>query len=812
MKQPLIFSTLIILFAQLPSFAQTTIYTNSSTGNDVSGTGANAAPYRTFNKAYTAAASGDTIDLSGTFGWTDASETGDAGITGYTLAKNITVRGNASSSAIVQAATAANTADRRVFTISSGYTVYMLNLTIRYGYVNTGVNYDGGGGIKNSGTLILDGCSVLQNATYTSTQSGGGIFNDIGTLTVDNCTISNNSTVGYGAGICHGTTNNAYAAGTMTLSNSTITANTGSQRAGGLMVTCCNQTIKITNCTFYSNSTSAYGAIFMDRSSATLTNNTIVGNTCSGAGGGMYLYAGTVYMKNNLLANNLESTSTPNDFRYQSGTVTDNGYNLVEYSWNYSFAGTGDITGNQTNLNISTPLATNSSMNGTSTLALLSNSVAINAGDAGINNNVTPALYDQRSYARNGAVDIGAYEYNSSTIVYRWKGMYGKGWATANNWRNNTLPSGSYSVAFDPTICFNDLQLDQDRTMGAIDFTTSASRFVLGSYNLTATSFANADANSYVQSNGTGVLKMSVANTGSAVFAVGNSAYNPVTITNNSGNTDVFSVKVIDEVYLNGTSGTIVSPAHVKRTWDISKTTANGGSGINFVFKWNSGETSAGFASASLFHYNGSIWQKQTGTTSLVGNQLTYTGYTGSFSPFTVADQSATLPLTWGGFTVRKQNNQVLLNWQTYQEQNTKEFAVQHSINGNDWNQIGTVAAAGNSTTLSSYQFIHATPAQYMNYYRIAEYDIDGSVNYSKIVSLLFDKNTNMTIMSNPVTTGLLQLSLNTAAAITLVNDKGQVLLKRHLNEGIQTINVSSFAKGVYLLTNGSETKKIVIQ
>jgi hypothetical protein len=100
MKQPLLLSTLIVLFAQLPSFAQTTIYVNSSTGNDVSGTGANAAPYKTFNKAYTTAASGDTIDLSGTFGWTDASETGDAGITGYTLAKNITVRANASSSAI----------------------------------------------------------------------------------------------------------------------------------------------------------------------------------------------------------------------------------------------------------------------------------------------------------------------------------------------------------------------------------------------------------------------------------------------------------------------------------------------------------------------------------------------------------------------------------------------------------------------------------------------------------------------------------------------------------------------------------------
>ena len=72
--------------------------------------------------------SGDIINLSGTFTWTDAGETGDVQYTEYTISKNITIQGQDPGNTIVQAHGSPNSADRRVFTITNGYTVYFKEL------------------------------------------------------------------------------------------------------------------------------------------------------------------------------------------------------------------------------------------------------------------------------------------------------------------------------------------------------------------------------------------------------------------------------------------------------------------------------------------------------------------------------------------------------------------------------------------------------------------------------------------------------------------------------------------------------------
>ena len=63
-----------LLFISINSFSQQTIFSNSITGNDSTGDGSSGSPYKTFHKAYTNASSGDYIDLTGTFTWTDADE------------------------------------------------------------------------------------------------------------------------------------------------------------------------------------------------------------------------------------------------------------------------------------------------------------------------------------------------------------------------------------------------------------------------------------------------------------------------------------------------------------------------------------------------------------------------------------------------------------------------------------------------------------------------------------------------------------------------------------------------------------------
>ena len=212
------------------------------------------------------------------------------------------------------------------------------------------------------------------------------------------------------------------------------------------------------------------------------------------------------------------------------------------------------------------------------------------------------------------------------------------------------------------------------------------------------------------------ISRKNIPATGSFNFPVGNSAYNPVAITNNSSSSDDFTVSVLDEVYANGSNGAAVAGTRVQRTWNIGKTNANDGSGINFVFNWSGGETTGTLITPSLYHY-GIAWDIQTGATSSTATSLTYTGYTGSFSPFSVMEGSFTLPVSWLSFTAHKQTSGALLNWSTALEQGTDSYTIQHSIDGVSWKTIGVKPAAGNSSTIQQYTFIHPHPAAGINYY-----------------------------------------------------------------------------------------------
>ena len=426
-----------ILFPINNNASAATVYVNSSTGNDTSGDGSSGSPYKTFHKGYTMTSASDILDLTGTFTWTDADEVGDSSGSGYNIAKNLIIQGQGTDDTIIQAHATTNTADRGVLYISA--TVTIKNLTIRNGVV-TSEGY--GGGITNSGTLTLDSARVTGNrANFTETTfwGAGGIYTrENYNLTITNSTIDYNIFDGkaYGSG-------GAYSTQSVTTSiiGSTFNNNQGlssdaasypfsySKPSGAFgSYRFCN--VKITNSTFSSNSSNSYGGaiqIYYD-GYFIITNSTIVNNTASlGAGGISYRSETDGYnlaLKNTILANNTAAGS-PNDFyaydAASAGRIVDNGYNIVEYSTNKTWSGTGNITGDQAALNISGSLADNSSAYYPDTLALLSSSVAINAGDPANaandegSSSVAIPTTDQRSAGRVSTTDIGTYEYGGTT-------------------------------------------------------------------------------------------------------------------------------------------------------------------------------------------------------------------------------------------------------------------------------------------------------------------------------------------------------------------------------------------------------------
>jgi pimeloyl-ACP methyl ester carboxylesterase len=94
------------------------------------------------------------------------------------------------------------------------------------------------------------------------------------------------------------------------------------------------------------------------------------------------------------------------------------------------------------------------------------------------------------------------------------------------------------------------------------------------------------------------------------------------------------------------------------------------------------------------------------------------------------------LPVTLAGITAWRVGEKVQLAWKTETEINSSHFILEKSTNGQLFNPIGTIAAAGFSNAENSYQYTDALPVNGVNYYRLRMVDKDGQFAYSNIVTI----------------------------------------------------------------------------
>ncbi len=173
-----------------------------------------------------------------------------------------------------------------------------------------------------------------------------------------------------------------------------------------------------------------------------------------------------------------------------------------------------------------------------------------------------------------------------------------------------------------------------------------------------------------------------------------------------------------------------------------------------------------------------------------------------------------TLPVTWIDFTAKPENqSSVQLKWTTSSEQNTANYAVLHSTNGQQWETIGTVNAAGNSSVSSSYSFLHQSPFTGNNYYRLLQTDLDGNHSYSKVIGLLIGQERSSSVFPNPVARNAsFSIQVKQKVTIELFNSSGQLVLQKNLPAGLHKISVGSLPAGVYRLREGDKNTSILIQ
>ncbi|MBI1764572.1 MAG: VCBS repeat-containing protein [Acidobacteria bacterium] len=306
----------------------------------------------------------------------------------------------------------------RVFNINSGFTVSLNGMTI------TGGNDGEGGSIRNNGTLTVTNTTIAGN-TATGIGGiggfGGGIFNG-GTLTVTNSTVSGNTAaLGGGGGISNG-------GGTLTVSNSTISGNTanggGSDRGGGIE----NQgNLTVTNSTISGNRVpngdNNGGGIYNNNANATITNCTITNNSVGGAFsvGGVFRQAGTVTIRNSLIAANVNNATQPDVSGAFAAASAFNLIGNVGTATGFTPANQNQTGNGTTQINpLLGPLTNNGGT--TPTHALLPGSPALDKGGAGVTTDqrglTRPVNITSIPMASGGnESDIGAFEFQGQLLT-----------------------------------------------------------------------------------------------------------------------------------------------------------------------------------------------------------------------------------------------------------------------------------------------------------------------------------------------------------------------------------------------------------
>ena len=160
------------------------------------------------------------------------------------------------------------------------------------------------------------------------------------------------------------------------------------------------------------------------------------------------------------------------------------------------------------------------------------------------------------------------------------------------------------------------------------------------------------------------------------------------------------------------------------------------------------------------------------------------------------------LPVKWGSFFAEPKGNAVNLSWTTLEELNASHFVVEHSLNGKDYNSVGTVTAKGNTSTTTSYQFKHQQPsATQKNFYRIRQVDVDGKATISDVRHVSLNGAADLLhLYPNPVRNALTMLVQEADLSVNLMNVSGSIVKSLNLKQGSNTIDISELPTGMYFV------------
>ena len=190
-----------------------------------------------------------------------------------------------------------------------------------------------------------------------------------------------------------------------------------------------------------------------------------------------------------------------------------------------------------------------------------------------------------------------------------------------------------------------------------------------------------------------------------------------------------------------------------------------------------------------------------------------------SFSDFALASSSSNNPLPVTLLTLEAQvfSQYIQLYWTTLTEIDNSHFVIERSADGHHFEEIGTVAGAGNTYQQQAYYFADRHPLTETQYYRLKQVDFDGDSTYSDIIAAQMTAQ-EVQLSPNPAQkqVTISGWKYDKAVTIQIIDASGHsVHRQRVVSNAAITIPVDQYLAGIYQVVittdNWRVQKKLVI-
>lgn len=486
-----------------------------------------------------------------------------------------------------------------------------------------------------------------------------------------------------------------------------------------------------------------------------------------------------------------------------SNSITINSGGSLAFSGNATFAGSG----------INIYVKTGGSMSITGTLTLNNQSEIIMQGgtltssgaftvDGGVFSSTSGSSVTVASLATtsNGSTSFS----NSGTLTTSGSGNVDFGGAMTNN---GTMNIGGSLNGASTTFTNNGVLT----ISGSVDLPSSSKLFVNPGAVVTVAQHVTTRANQNLVVGTTAnpppyadfIIKGNLVSSGSGDILVDKNGRLAVfgNFSTSGGGGAIFTVNDGGLVYINGTMSFTGNGDHL----------TNNNDGVPYGFYSNNTPTFTGGGGSS----NGAA-----GANS-VQNVSTMQTDAPAFYTWVAAITGSPLPVELLYFNGKQLGDEIKLVWATASQLNFNYFAIESSINGEEWREEGRVVGEGTSQALLTYEYVLRNFITGKNYFRLKSVDFDETYEYSNIVAVVASIPAHVSVYPNPASSSQslsFELNFNPQEGdyFRLLDVSGVELLRQSISTLTGSLNLPTLLPGIYFIhyqgTNYTTTQRLLVR